>query len=198
MRTRRWMAVMAVLGVLGGACSSSAEVEGAQSGGPCDTAADCGPDEWCEATCLDSHGCSDVCPVEAPVEGNCVPRPADCEGEGTQVARSCGCDGVLYASPCHAQLAGVRPSVSTSYCPAPPGEFACGGAYCSASDRYCLVTVLGALGSTRSCEPIPAACVGPPLDCECLKTASVENYASVGSCSSCESSGEGIEVVCAQ
>lgn len=68
----------------------------------------CGPYEFCD---FDGYN---VCGATGP--GVCAPRPVGC-AYGTEV---CGCDGVTYASECHAQQAGTDVA----------SNGACGGVIC--------------------------------------------------------------------
>lgn len=76
---------------------------------PCGGAEDeaCGPNTYCDRE--DAGGCM--------AEGVCRPRPAACPDSGQDV---CGCDGVLYPSPCEARLNGVESAGDEAFCPRPP------------------------------------------------------------------------------
>ena len=171
------------------ACDSGSRV-----GSACTGEADCGPEEWCEANCLDMHGCNEVCSADAPVEGVCAPRPESCDANN--LAPTCGCDGKLYESACQAQQAGVRPNSNLFGCSPPDGSFACGNQFCSIDSEYCLVIIRGTLGSYSRCEPIFSACAGTPIDCDCLTKETLAKHADLDSCMGCQDSGQGLELTC--
>lgn len=95
--------------------------------------------------------------------GECLPRPAECPVEEQPV---CGCDGVVYQSPCLAQRVGVTVT-GAGRCDAPPDHFGCGQGYCAIGAEYCRGESLGGEAPTYSCAPIPAECAGQP-SCDCL------------------------------
>ena len=81
----------------------------------------------------------------------------------------CGCDGKVHPTACDAAGAGVDTTDAVN-CPAPAGEVACGGTYCTAATQACregrAATPTGCQ-ATVACAPIPAECSAQPT-CACL------------------------------
>ena len=55
-------------------------------------------------TCMDDEYCRPFLPGECGRTGACTARPMACSGTDAEV---CGCDGMRYATRCHARAAGV-------------------------------------------------------------------------------------------
>lgn len=119
------------------------------------------------------------CGDEGP--GVCVALPTSCPGDvGSPV---CGCDGTLYASKCHARLAGVGTG-HADVCEAPEGQFPCEDTYCQLGLHYCEHTLGHGQPETNFCRELPAACTSP-IDCECVPQESCTNPKHIGA-SECE------------
>ena len=109
-------------------------------------------------------------------------RPTSCDGDtGPQV---CGCDGVVYANRCEAELHGhdVGP---TSMCATPPGTIAC-GEFCS-PDEICFTFDPYddfEQGPLVGCSDPPDACEGA-LTCDCLTANQASQPLDCGSGVSC-------------
>lgn len=115
----------------------------------------CAADEFCDFP--DGVMCD-----FADHQGVCTPRPANCDAN--EMARICGCDGVTYANPCEANLAGA--DVAREGACTQPGE-------CDAMDARgegdC-EQVLGIVWDGDACVSLSGCnCVG--ADCDKLYNA---------------------------
>ncbi len=205
---RRWLArVGAGLGcVFAYACSSSAVVgpatssqggagnqAGAPQGGSGGTSTQttsgggskpvdpCAPSSKEPKNCAQSCGATTYCDFYRDQCGNktagtCEPLPTSCPDEDAAV---CACDGQVYASPCHAAIAGQDVS-KLHNCTPPDGTFRCGEWFCQIDAEYCNHVAAEAGQDGHECVPIPAACASTPT-CACLTT-QVEGF-----CSECGS-----------
>lgn len=144
-----------------GPSSSSSSSSGAGGAGPmCGGfgGATCPPDSFCDYA-NDNCGGDDG-------TGTCLAKPSACP---ELYIPTCGCDGVVYDSPCMANGAGVDVS-NLGGCTAPAGTFACGWTFCNA-DQYCqrAVSDVGGEPDYYSCLSLPAACqMGADPSCVCL------------------------------
>ncbi|MBK9036988.1 MAG: hypothetical protein IPL61_38015 [Myxococcales bacterium] len=119
----------------------------------------CGPTEYCDFagnTC----GSTDE-------TGVCAPRPVGCPDLLIAIP-TCGCDGVVYSSPCDALAAGADLDASGS-CPVPAGAFACGYAQCDLRTGYCRHDLSDVVGEpdTFTCVAVPS-CPSEFPTCACL------------------------------
>ncbi len=141
--------------------SSSSSSSGAGGAGPmCGGfgGATCPPDSFCDFP-------SDNCGGDDGT-GTCLAKPSACP---ELYIPTCGCDGVVYDSPCMANGAGVDVS-NFGGCAAPAGTFACGWTFCG-FDQYCQRSVSDVGGSPDyyTCMWMPPECqMGQPPSCACL------------------------------
>lgn len=118
--------------------------------------------------------------------GTCRPTPDAC----TPVEEpACGCDGVVYANPCEAELAGHDVSDAGGCEPPTATDFACGHLFCDSRTEYCERTTSDVVGQpdTWGCRALPGGCGATP-DCACL--------ADEPCGAMCEASGVGLRLTC--
>lgn len=135
--------------------AASSSTSGSGCGGGCLGPTDCFTNDDCKT--------GEVCmrPEDCDPEGTCAPVADACSGAQSPV---CGCDGVSYASPCAAAMAGQSAHLSATECStSPAGEFPCGTGYCELATEYCRQAQDG----TLACQPVPAACASDPT-CDCV------------------------------
>jgi hypothetical protein len=120
----------------------------------------CQPDEYCDFP-RNTCGATDE-------TGRCMPRPKDACPPPLVPERTCGCDGVVYASACDATFAGTDLDGSGA-CRLDPGAFACGYRQCRLGNQYCVRSTsdVVSLPDDYTCGALPAACPSPPT-CACL------------------------------
>ncbi|MEZ4403941.1 MAG: hypothetical protein R3B06_28210 [Kofleriaceae bacterium] len=101
-------------------------------------------------------------------QGVCVPRPTACPDLLVAIP-TCGCDAVVYGSPCDAAAAGADLD-DLGGCPVDADHFACGHAICGVRTSYCRHEVSDVVGEPDAfaCVPAPAACPSGAPACGCL------------------------------
>jgi hypothetical protein len=97
--------------------------------------------------------------------GECRLRPNGCAGI---YEPTCGCDGQVYSSECHAQSLGQDVSEAGG-CTPPANMFPCGPRFCVLGSQYCHATIGGPVGASGSysCVAYPNTCGDTPT-CACL------------------------------
>jgi hypothetical protein len=102
----------------------------------------------------------------------------------------CGCDGVVHASECDAQQAGVDLD-DRGGCAAPSGKFRCGAHFCTAG-KYCIHTGdLAGFPDNFVCANLPAACNGS-ADCTCVRFAQCGEESMLGPAGTCVAVTDGV------
>lgn len=127
----------------------------------CGGAGDCKATEWCDV--------GGFCPNILTKKGTCKPRPTACPD---LYAPTCGCDGVVYSSPCDAQASGVDANKAGG-CVPPAGWISCGTGFCQSDFSFCIATPNDAISpgdpikTYYSCANLPPACQ-KATDCACF------------------------------
>lgn len=98
--------------------------------------------------------------------GTCRTRPDGCPDIASRP--TCGCDGIVYGSPCDANQAGVDIS-DVGGCAAPRGTFRCGHLFCDLETQFCarFGNDIGGEPDGFSCSELPQTCGANP-SCDCL------------------------------
>lgn len=141
----------------------------------CETNDDCGPSEFCSPM---GYACGD------DFDDVCSAIPTECAApDGPPI---CGCDGVVYESPCEADRAGVGTALYDNTCEPPElptGTFRCGHTFCSEGTEICVED----FEVEFTCAALPTSCDPENRTCDtCIPE----------SLSGCACTNDGRQVVC--